>query len=206
MVELRLHESILNPTYMQFAVLVVFTAKVTQGFYATMQNLYEDFVLLKMLSAEPAQSSSNTLDGHRSAHNDTLMSLEHERKIVNCLAFLFAITDDPLKVGALCLERYEDLRACTIRVAMNTGVSEEFMTGFRSLARALEDECNAGKSAYSLGYGKTHVHNFAQWSRHPALAGCYRWPPAWIGVAFCRGSDLYMHESHERQGLDYFDD
>lgn len=115
-----------------------------------MRELFEDFVLLEMLSAEPAKPTSNALASYRQTRDNTTISLEHECKIVNCLAFLFAITEDPLKVSALCLEMDHHGKACTIRVAMNTGIPKEFMAAFRSLARALEETCNTGKYMATL--------------------------------------------------------
>lgn len=110
-----------------------------------MQRLFESFVLVSMLNPEPVSPASNVADNELYIRNDGDFSLRNERKIVAALAFLFALTDDPAKVSALCLERDVQRSACVIRVAMNTGVPPNYLISFRKVAQALEDLARSGK-------------------------------------------------------------
>lgn len=70
-----------------------------------MQGLHDAITLLELLSTKPAPPYSNTLTGYRPEQYDPTMFIEHECKIVSCLASITVITDDPEKVSALYLKR-----------------------------------------------------------------------------------------------------
>ena len=111
-----------------------------------MQELLEDFVLLKLIAPQPTKPRSHPIHQYRQYHiDDSTMSVEHEYKIVSCLSFLCAVTDDSKKVSAICLERGAGPNACLIRVAMNTGVPETRILDLEKLARALQDARRPGK-------------------------------------------------------------
>ncbi|KAK5094374.1 hypothetical protein LTS08_008593 [Lithohypha guttulata] len=111
-----------------------------------MQRLPGSFVLISMLNPEPILPTTNVLDNDLQTKDNANLSLRNERKIVGALAFLFALTDDPTKVSALCLERDAQQSACVIRVAMNTGVPQSYLISFSKIARALEDLARSGDS------------------------------------------------------------
>lgn len=113
--------------------------------FIAMQRLLGSFVLISMLNPEPILSTTNVLDNDLQTKDNANLSLRNERKIVGALAFLFALTDDPTKVSALCLERDAQQSACVIRVAMNTGVPQSYLISFSKIARALEDLARSGE-------------------------------------------------------------
>lgn len=105
------------------------------------QQLSEDIVLLGMLTSEPGRPSFGPVHNRESVQDalEQSLPLRHENRIVECLAFLSASTEDSDKVSALCLELcLPENNACIIRAAMNTGVTNEYITGLKKLARALE--------------------------------------------------------------------
>jgi hypothetical protein len=105
-----------------------------------MEELSEETVLLRMLTAEPAKPTRNIGDHTQSWPNtaDRVLSLADERVIVGNLAFLSAISDHREMVTAICLEEGVQSDCCTIRVAMNTDKVGDLLDGFRNFARSLE--------------------------------------------------------------------
>ena len=107
-----------------------------------MQELSEDIVLLRMLTAEPAKPTRNAVVNYKQPNSlleeKRTISLQREVDIVDNLTFLCATSEDPEKVIALCLE--EEIRpdSCTIRVSTNTNVPDELLAGLRAIAQLLE--------------------------------------------------------------------
>ena len=106
-----------------------------------MQELTEEIVLLRMLTAEPVKPARNILTDNQvqaSSTTSRTLSLAAERDIVNNLAFLSATSDDPEKVTAICLDEGFESESCTIRMAMNSGKLSSLATDFRKITQVLE--------------------------------------------------------------------
>jgi hypothetical protein len=73
-----------------------------------------------------------------------ILSVERESKIISNLAFLSAISDDSLKVMAVCIEEHRNRKGCTIRVASNTGDFSTVTDGFSRLTRVWEQAARRG--------------------------------------------------------------
>ncbi|KAK5454920.1 hypothetical protein LTR46_011497 [Exophiala xenobiotica] len=103
-----------------------------------MQELNEEIVLLRMLTAEPVKPARNILAANQlqasSAAPGRTISFVTEQDIVDNLAFLSATTDDPERVTAICLDESSQPESCTIRIAMNSG------TRYKQLAMNQMDE------------------------------------------------------------------
>ncbi|CZR58861.1 uncharacterized protein PAC_08753 [Phialocephala subalpina] len=81
-------------------------------------------------------------------HDDPthLLVVEREKEIASNLAFLSAISDDSLKVMAVCIEEHRNGKGCTIRVASNIGDFSMVTDGFSRLARVWEQAARRGNS------------------------------------------------------------
>ena len=73
------------------------------------------------------------------------MSVAREMEITGNLAFLSAISDDSLKIMAVCIEEHPNGKGITIRVASNTGDLESVSRGLTKLARELEHAARRGQ-------------------------------------------------------------
>lgn len=108
--------------------------------------LKENIILLEMLNAEPARPKSYSLSTAENRHEappSHRISLQREHDMVDYLAFLSSISEDPDDVTAVCLEEISHRNACIVAVASNTGRLENLVSGFSKLAEVL-------KSATSL--------------------------------------------------------
>ncbi|KAL9614940.1 MAG: hypothetical protein Q9167_000582 [Letrouitia subvulpina] len=104
-------------------------------------TLRENIVLLSMLTKEPSPPSENDLNAFKNAmigSGERKLSIERECTLVNHLAFLAAITDDPLKVMAVAVEESAVSSSITIRLATNHGDIKQVRDGFCQLAKILE--------------------------------------------------------------------
>lgn len=66
------------------------------------------------------------------------LTIERERDLADCFAFLSARTDDMMKVMAVCVEEDLDHAGLTIRMAANTGPLTDVEKGLRNIAILLE--------------------------------------------------------------------
>ena len=82
--------------------------------------------------------------GNGQQQHNRVLTLKHERDIVNNLSFLSAITSDPDKVMALCIEESYGGEEISIRIAANTGDLERLKMGIQRMARVLEAEAAYG--------------------------------------------------------------
>ena len=108
-----------------------------------MQELNEEIVLLRLLTAEPAIPRRHILDGEDtvlslSDNTDHVLSLLDERDVVDSLAFLSATSGEPEKVTAICLEECLQPESCIILIAMNTTKFNDLVVNFSRIARILE--------------------------------------------------------------------
>jgi hypothetical protein len=72
------------------------------------------------------------------------LTIAREREIACNLAFLSAISDDNLRVMAVCIEERCDKSGIIIRIASNTGDLLEVTAGFVRLAKVLEHAAQRG--------------------------------------------------------------
>jgi hypothetical protein len=64
-----------------------------------------------------------------------LLGIEREKEITSNLVFLFVISDNSLKVIAVCIEEYRNRKRCTIRIISNTRDFSIVTDGFNRLTR-----------------------------------------------------------------------
>ena len=108
-----------------------------------MQELNEEIVLLRFLTAEPTIPRRYVLNGEDtilslSDNADHVLSLLDERDVVDSLAFLSATSGEAEKVTAICLEERFEPESCIIRIAMNTTNFNDLVVNFGRIARILE--------------------------------------------------------------------
>ncbi|KAF1847189.1 uncharacterized protein K460DRAFT_280998, partial [Cucurbitaria berberidis CBS 394.84] len=96
-----------------------------------------DTTLEPMIEDHPPPEKSPEIDSYK-------LSFQHEQQVTEAFAVLLANTDDPNKVGAICLEEQPD--GLLIRTAVNSGDQKDRKASFERIARALES-CTAGPSA-----------------------------------------------------------
>ena len=66
------------------------------------------------------------------------LSFQREKKIVDNLTFLSAITNDSIKIMKICLEKARDRKSCTIRLTLNTNDLDEIINEFKFIARIVK--------------------------------------------------------------------
>lgn len=107
-----------------------------------LQELSQELVLLRMLTAEPAPPQCNAVVDTEETNLALLpkrkLSLRRELDIVDNLTFVCATSGNPENVIALCIEEGVESNSCTFRIAMNTKIPKELMNRLRSIAGVLE--------------------------------------------------------------------
>lgn len=73
------------------------------------------------------------------------LSISRENEITSNLAFLSATSDNSLKVMAVCIEEHQSGEEMTVRIASNTGDLLAVTSGFRVLAKILEQAAQRGR-------------------------------------------------------------
>ena len=82
----------------------------------------EAITFLYMLNECPESSKNNQQSKTLSIlSNIYQLSFQREKQIVKNLAFLSTITNDFVRVMAVCFEKTRDRRNCTIRLTSNNG-------------------------------------------------------------------------------------
>ena len=103
--------------------------------------LRENITLLQMINKEPVKPTENNLASFKeSADNSRVraFTIEREKNLADCLAFLAATTDDPTKIVAVSIEEHVGGHGFTIRLAANSGELEDVLSGLRKIADELE--------------------------------------------------------------------
>ena len=109
------------------------------------KSLMEAITLLNLLNEYPESPKDNQQSQELSAHSTIYqLSFQHEKEIVDNLAFLSATTNDSARVMAVCLEQAPDRGSCVIRLTSNTGDVDEVMLGFKLMAKILEQSASRG--------------------------------------------------------------
>jgi len=105
------------------------------GSATTREQLRGSINHLARINQVPERPIENSLVPRNSAHQ---LSILRENEITSNLAFLSAISDDSLRVSAVCVQEQPNGKGITIRIASNTGDLSNVISGFRTLARSLE--------------------------------------------------------------------
>jgi hypothetical protein len=106
------------------------------GSEITRVALEQSICRLRQLDQLPERPRENPVVLHDDPTR--LLGVTRERPIASNLAFLSAVSDDSLKVMAVCIEEHRNSKGCTIRIASNTGDLSVVTAGFRRLARVWE--------------------------------------------------------------------
>ena len=103
---------------------------------ASRAQLQHSITRLKQLDELPELPTEN----HPNLQIDPTrhLSTDREREISSNLAFLSAISDDNMKVMAVCVEEHPSGRELTIRISSNSGNLSEVERGFVNISRLLE--------------------------------------------------------------------
>ena len=119
------------------------TMETLWGSKITRSELQQSIRNLKRLDELPEISRENLpiLNTDPRRH----LSVAREIEITGNLAFLSAISDDSLKIMAVCIEEHPNGKGITIRVASNTGDLESVSRGLTKLARELEHAARRGQ-------------------------------------------------------------
>ena len=108
----------------------------------TRQQILQSICLFQTLNEVPEPPKDHLL----STENDPkyCLSALREKEVTSNLAFLSSISDNPLRVMAVCIEEHEDKEGITIRMASNTGDMSLVVNGFNKMARVLEQAALQG--------------------------------------------------------------
>ena len=103
------------------------------------KSLMEAITLLYMLNECPESPKENQQSKTLSLLSSIYqLFFQRERQIVENLAFLSNITNDSVRVMAVCLEEARDRHSCSIRLTSNNGDIDEVVLGFKLMAKILE--------------------------------------------------------------------
>ncbi|MCJ1396763.1 hypothetical protein MMC18_009655 [Xylographa bjoerkii] len=104
-------------------------------------RLAQNILILQALDETPVPPSENSLDDYAASHisNRTrVLSLVHERRLVEILTYWASSSGNPRKVIALCVEEYESRQGMTIRLAVNHGDLNHVKAGFNAMKVTLQ--------------------------------------------------------------------
>ena len=113
------------------------------GSATTPQHLRDSISRLRKLNEVPEQPKENILVSR--VNPNYYLDISRENEIAGNLAFLSATLDDSLKVMAVCVKEYLNGEGITIRIALNTGDLSAVTSGFRLLAKTLEQAARRGR-------------------------------------------------------------
>ena len=109
------------------------------------KSLMEAITLLYMLDKCPESPKDNQPPQALSVLSSIYqLPFQHEKQLVESLAFLSATTDDPDRFMAVCLEEARDRGSCRIRLTSNIGDIDEVVFGFKLMAKVLEQAASRG--------------------------------------------------------------
>jgi len=109
----------------------------------TRAELLNSINKLQRIRRIPESPQENALrPSFESAHR---LSISREQEIACNLSFIAAISNNPLRVMAVCVEEHSGGEQITIRLASNTGELIEITNGFRVIAAVLMEAARRGK-------------------------------------------------------------
>ena len=112
--------------------------------------LAQNILILQILNETPVPPSENSVDEYaasRICNFDRVLSLAHERRLVEILTYWASSSDDPKKVMALCIEETKGKKAMVIRLAANHGGLEATKAAFYAMKIILEKVAISGELA-----------------------------------------------------------
>ena len=112
------------------------------GGAVTRQGLLQSICLFQTLDNVPESPKNNASE----AENDPkyCMSISREREVTSNLAFISSVSDNCLRVTAVCLEEHSNKQGVTIRIASNSGDMVILEQGFKKMAKVLEQAARGG--------------------------------------------------------------
>jgi len=112
------------------------------GGEVTRQELLQSICLFQTLDKVP-ELPKNNVPG---IENDPkyCMSISREKEVSGNLAFLSSISDNCLRVTAVCVEEHRNKQGITIRIASNLGDMAMVEQGFKKMAKVLEQAAREG--------------------------------------------------------------
>jgi hypothetical protein len=105
----------------------------------------ENIALLRLLSSVPEPLTQNALSVAFLDIDTERLPFQKECDIVETLAFVSGISDDPEKVTAVCIQEDIDHQGLTVVLAVNKGDFEVGREGFKRISRILEKISLQGK-------------------------------------------------------------
>ncbi|MCJ1281187.1 hypothetical protein MMC26_000505 [Xylographa opegraphella] len=105
-------------------------------------RLAQNIFILQALNETPVPPLENSIDRYAACHAcspNRVLSLVHERRLVEILTFWAASSDDPRKVIALCVEEKKNGQVMVIRLAVNHGNLDQVQAGFNVMKATLEN-------------------------------------------------------------------
>jgi hypothetical protein len=108
----------------------------------TRQQILQSICLFQTLNQVPEPPKDHLL----STENDPkyCLSALREKEVASNMAFLSSISDNPLRVMAVCIEEHDNKEGITIRMASNTGDLSLVVNGFNKMAQVLEQAARQG--------------------------------------------------------------
>jgi hypothetical protein len=97
---------------------------------------------------EPATNQPPSWPTSKAAGYTRNLTLEQEKRWAETFALLLATTNDPSRVGAVCIEEKPDGSGFVVRTATNTGSQEGRKSTFYRLINAAKLESKLGTSAH----------------------------------------------------------
>ena len=115
--------------------------------------LVQNILILQTLDETPVPPSENSIDHYAASHTSgpaRVLSLVHERRLVEILTYWASYSDDPKKVIALCIEEKKNGQAMVIRLAVNHGDLDQVKVGLEAMKVTLEKGAASSESAHEL--------------------------------------------------------
>ena len=116
-------------------------------------HMRQQIILLQMLNHTPGRPSETAVSDRANKNDDShprTLSLRCEKAIAESFTFLAAITDDPQRVLAVCVEERQKGKSLAIRMAVNHGDLEKVKTGLRRVTTVLERVAQRSETAFCL--------------------------------------------------------
>ncbi|MCJ1382953.1 hypothetical protein MMC17_006066 [Xylographa soralifera] len=135
-------------------------------------RLAQNIFILQALNETPVPPSENSIDHYAASHSFSptrVLSLVHERRLVEILTYWASSSDDPRKVIALCVEEEKNGKGMIVRLAVNHGNLDQVNASFNAMKVTLE-EAAASNGALLGQYLKTLRRQIADLNQNRILA------------------------------------
>lgn len=111
-------------------------------------HLLQRIQLLHHLNEVPQAPQSNPLPtaGANNFTGRRCLTLKHEKDLAEMFAYIAAITDNPKRVAAVCLEEHLEEPSLRVCLAINHGEAAQLHKGLEAVAKVLENIANQGST------------------------------------------------------------